>query len=263
MAEHAEHAEPGAHEENYLRERPPLIDVSLAEVYRIDFEARREDLPTWIQLGRAAAPGPICEIGSGFGRVARHLLGFGPVWGIEPDHRMVYGSREIGVSAMRGAAEDPAAWQHIPTGCRLIFCAYSTLFLMEHAAQERALRMARAHLAAGGVLAVETFVPSAAPPANGERIVQNPSDSLDAPPWVRRTTYAPGRVPQSTIATRLYGPRPEDWRLQLVETIWWRTPAQVVDLFATAGMHGVAQYPADGPDLPVAPGHVVTVWRAP
>lgn len=237
----------------------PLLDVSLAEVYRIDFQARDVDLPTWDAVEASAPVGDYLEVGVGFGRVAARYAERRRCYGIEPDLRMVYRARELGVWAVRGEAQDPRAWADLPTDLALVVCAYSTLYLVQHAEQAQVLRLARAHLAPGGVLAVEAFVPGPVPERD-VRVVQNPSDDSTAPPWVRSTSYEVDAAARRTVATRLYGPAEDDWRLRLTEQIFWRSPEDLLALFDEAGLRG-AEVHAPGGSLPVAPGHVVVVWR--
>ena len=71
---------------------------------------------------------------------------------------------------------------------------------------------------------------------------------------------------RTTTVERLYGPRPDDWRMRLVERLWWRDPYDLLDLVHwIAGVASLAiairVSPMDPDCPPVAPGHVVAFAR--
>ena len=73
--------------------RGPL-DVSLADVYRLDFGQRDADLPTWAALA-AATNGPVLDVGCGDGRATRALAAAGrAVLGLDEDPRFVTLARQ-------------------------------------------------------------------------------------------------------------------------------------------------------------------------
>ncbi len=68
-------------------------------------------------------------------------------------------------------------------------------------------------------------------------VVGNPNGVGE--PWTRRTAYSVEDHSDGTGITRakrFYGPDRDDWRMELEETIYWRTPERVVALFAEAGL---------------------------
>jgi SAM-dependent methyltransferase len=262
------------------RYRPDPVPVTLSDVYAIDFGRRTEDLPLWIALAQRAPTGaPICEVGVGDGRVARALGG--PVrqpghpcsgaetYGIDLDKAFVYRAREHGIEAWHGDAASPAVWRYIPTDCGLVFCAYSTLFLIQHARQADVLRNMAAALRPGGTLAVEVFIPSFDQPVIRETAVGNPNGV--GPAWTRQSDFDVTRHPDMlhgiTRATRLYGPDRDDRRMELQEIIYWRTPAGLLALFDEAGLPGahLATFsPALGGIVPTIPlGSVLVTWTRP
>lgn len=239
------------------------IPVQLSDVYDLDFGRRTVDLPLWHELRASAPDGPSCEVGVGDGRVSAGLPGVR--YGIDIDRAFVRWSRQKGIEAVLGDAAIPEAWATVPADCGFVFCAYSTLFLIPHSRQADVLRNMAAHVRPDGLLAVETFFP--AYHGNG------PGPTTDVPvgspaggdvPWIRRTTYdveqGRGGLTGITRATRLYGPRVGDWRMELQETIFWRTMSGMLELFSEAGLRPMIRQ-RTGADVP--DGSVLTTWTRP
>ena len=216
--------------------RPEPVPVQLSDVYAMDFGRRTADLPLWATLRALYPSGSVCEIGVGDGRASLALPG--PRYGVDLDRAFVYRARERGIEAFLGDAAEPATWLPVPADCGLVFCAYSTLFLVKHDRQADVLRNAAAKLRPGGCLSVEVFLPvrDAVIPSH-DAPVGNPNGVGE--PWTRRTTYSVrdhGDGTGTTRAHRLYGQGRDDWRMELDETIYWRTPESLVSLFAEAGL---------------------------
>lgn len=228
--------------------RPPPVRVSLAQVYAIDFGRRTEDLALWAALRARAPEGPTIEVGVGDGRASGLLPG--ERYGIDLDLDFVYRARAVGIQAIQGDAAEARDWNALPRDAGLVFCAFSTLFLIPHDRQASVIRNMLAHLAPGGILAVETFQPTLAP-GMGQRLeipVRNPNGV--GPDWTRCALYvarADNRiVPEPplppgcgvTNIVRRYGPERDEWRMELHETVYWRTPDAMLDLFREAGACG-------------------------
>lgn len=140
---------------------PAAYGEAHAEVYD---EIYRDAFPTEDAvrlLGRLAAGGGLLELGVGTGRLARPLAAAGvAVHGLDSSPAML--------AALRAREGGPAVTTTLGdlTGFDLgaqfavVVCAASTLFLLPTPqAQIAALACAARHLAAGGALVVETFVP--------------------------------------------------------------------------------------------------------
>lgn len=249
--------------------RPEPVPVTLSDVYAIDFGRRTEDVPLWIALAQRAIPGaPICEVGVGDGRASAALAG--ERYGIDIDRAFVYRARGRGIHAVQGDAAAHASWGPIPRDCGLVFCAYSTLFLIAHARQADVLRNMAAALRPGGTLAIEVFIPSFDQPVIRELAVGNPNGV--GPAWTRQTDFDVARhadgVTGTTRARRLYGPDRDDRRMELDEMIYWRTPAGLLPLFDAAGLPGVnlATYSPTalgGVASTIPLGSVLATWTRP
>jgi SAM-dependent methyltransferase len=244
--------------------RPGPTNVSLSDVYAIDFGRRGADLAMWGALRALAPDGPACEVGVGDGRASIPLSGVR--YGLDVDRPFVYRARERGIHAFHGDAADPAAWLPIPTDCALVFCAFSTLFLIPHGQQREVLRQMVAHLRPSGILAVETFLPSREVEPVRDVAVGNPN-GIGAP-WVRRTVYEVrdlGDGTGTTKAHRLYGPDSDDWRMSLEEVIHWRTRenllAVLFDLGLDTAYGATRNHTIPGGLRPTIPeGSVLTTW---
>lgn len=241
--------------------RPPFqpepVPVTLSDVYPFDFGKRTADLGLWHALQARAGGGPTCEVGVGDGRASADLAG--PRYGIDIDFVFVRRAREWGVTAILGDASQASAWAEVPP-CALVFCAYSTLFLLSHEKQEAALALMVEKVRPGGIVAVETFNPVSV--AESTTSVQNPNSPLE-PTWTRSTSYevvSTGEGRGVTKARRLYGPTPGDWRMELDEAIYWRTPANLARALNAAGAVGSVRQET-GP--PVPHGFTLTTWTRP
>lgn len=250
------------------RFRPEPVPVTLSDVYEIDFGRRKDDLPLWAALARRApADSPTCEVGVGDGRASLGLPG--ERYGIDLDPAFVRRARERGIEAFRGDASDEKTWALVPRDCGLVFCAYSTLFLVPHARQGAVLRNMAAHLRPGGTLAVEVFVPSLSAPTIREVAVGNPNGT--GLPWTRKSDFDVVATKDGTWGItkvhRLYGPDRDDWRMELDEVISWRTPAGLLALFEEAGLASptIATHSPDLTGLAgtIPLGSVLATWTRP
>jgi SAM-dependent methyltransferase len=251
--------------------RPDPVPVTLSDVYAMDFGRRTDDLALWAALAARAIPGaPICEVGVGDGRASAGLAG--ERFGLDLDQRFVYRARERGIEAFQGDAADPLRWKwNKIEDCGLVFCAYSTLFLIPHAKQAAVLRNMADALRPGGTLAVEVFTPSLTAPTIREVAVGNPNGTGDA--WTRQTTFEvianPDGLTGITRATRLYGPDRDEWRMELEEIIYWRTAAGLVALLDEADLPGayVATYSPGAASISLTAtiplGSVLATWTRP
>lgn len=248
---------------------PPIHDVTLADVYRLDFGRRTEDLTTWSALVDAAPAGPILDVCCGDGRATKHLVGPRDVYGVDQSATFAALARGVGIVAASGEAsriEDLRAAGPRPA---LVICAYSSLFLLPHRQQAEAVDAMAEVAAAGGVVAVETFVPKLHESRTVDSTVADPNDPT-SPPWVRRTTYTVVDASRTTRITRLYGPEAGNWTMRLEETVYWRDPDEIALLFRRAGLTDVEWsqslvrlFGDDGIRrvVPVAPGMSLTVGR--
>lgn len=214
--------------------------VTYGDVYHLDFGRRTEDFPTWSGLNATAPPGPVIEVGCGDGRLA-HCFSGRDVHGIDLDAQLLARARDRGVKTIWGAGEEERTWQTLPYGTAgLAIVAYSTLYLFNLRDQHRVLSKMASRLAAGGLLAVEAFLPDYSRGTSyiTETLVGNPNGIGD--PWVRRSTFArdvlPGDsqsyrdspdCPSITRVSRLYGPDRKSATMELAEIIYY-TPAHLL-----------------------------------
>lgn len=248
----------------------PIYDVTLSDVYHLDFGRRSDDRATWAALADAAPTGPVLDVCCGDGRVTARLIADGrDVYGVDADARFCALARARGIDATVGDASRVADLRAAGPRPALVVCAYSSLFLLPHARQAEAINAMAEVASQGALVAVEAFVPRPAASRTADQLVANPNDPA-APQWVRRTTYHVDERSRTTQIERLYGPEPEAWTMRLSESVYWRDPDEVALLFRRAGLVDV-DWSASlvrlfGPDgvrrvVPVALGMAVTVGR--
>lgn len=112
-------------------------------------------------LAMLAGPGPVLELGAGTGRLAIPLAARGlEVWALDASSAMLDRlAAKPGGELVRPVRADMADFA-VNRRFSLVVCADNTLFnLTERARQARCLALAAAHLAPGGRVVVEAFVP--------------------------------------------------------------------------------------------------------
>lgn len=247
----------------------PIHDVTLADVYRLDFGRRTDDLTTWTALADAAPVGPILDVCCGDGRATKHLVGGRDVYGIDQSATFAALARGVGIVAVDGEAQRVENLRAAGPRPALVVCAYSSLFLLPHRGQAEAVDAMAEVAAQGALVAVEAFIPKLDGSRTVDQPVANPNDPASSP-WVRRTTYNVDERSRTTRIERLYGPEPEAWTMRLSETVYWRDPDEVALLFRRAGLADVGWsrnlvrvFGRDGAGrvVPVAPGMSLTVGR--
>lgn len=221
--------------------------VSLADVYSIDFGRRTEDFPVWEHMAQVAKPGPVIEVGCGDGRL-RHCFGDRPYAGIELDPVLAARARSAGVRPVAvGDASDPEPWTQVGYGnASLVFCAYSTLYLVPHDRQRRVVAEMAKVVSQGGILAIEVFKPEpgfpALPKPPTEIQVLSPNGPDDGP-WLRRSEFSTGRptydpwgnVQVTTEIVRRYGPSREKWTMEMRETVYYTAWAAIAQWVQALG----------------------------
>jgi SAM-dependent methyltransferase len=247
----------------------PIHEVTLADVYRLDFGRRTDDAATWAALSGAALGGPVLDVCCGDGRATRGLLGERTVYGVDQSAAFVSVARDAGIKASVGGAERVASLRAAGPRPALVVCAYSSLLLLPHARQAEAIEAMAEVALPGALVAVEAFVPKLTSDRVVDQTVANPNDPTDHR-WVRRTTYEVDTASRTTRIARLYGPDPEKWTMQLSEVVYWRDPDEIALLFRRAGLVSVDHSTTTVLVLdslgrrsvvPVAPGMALTVGR--
>ncbi len=260
-----------------------MRDVTLHDIYDLDMGRRSEDMPTWARMiewafdERAGMLGGlrVAEVGIGDGRIIRGLrndpLRHVAVWyGFDCDEAFLRRAVRVSpiVRPVLGDASLPATWREM-TGLDLVIIPYSTLFLFEHDQQEAVMQLAQRSLRAGGMLAIEVFVPRVLESGTVTQVnaCRNPHETEET--WARRTIYDVDAAARRTVATRLYGPcdvidgvRAE---MRVVETIYWRAPVEFNELCVRAGFGRASIHFARpghvASTVPVAADHALIVAR--
>ena len=239
--------------------------VSLAEVYGIDFGRRIEDFPTWEKLSHLAKPGMVIEVGCGDGRLRRCFPGR-PYAGIELNPTLAARARDAGVRpVVVGDASEPSTWADEDLdAAMLVFCAYSTLYLVPHDQQRRVVAEMAKRLPLGGILAIEVFKPEPGFPILPKPPTEIPVLSPNGPqdgPWLRRSEFSPGRpvydawgnARVTTEIVRRYGPSRERWTMELRETVYYTSVSAIRGWVQALGL--------DALDVPAPPGSIMVAGR--
>lgn len=259
------------------RPLPAPHDVTLADVYALDFGQRTADLPTWDALAAACPRGPVLDVACGDGRATAALAARGRnVLGVDLNPAFLARARQRGLDAKYADLTQHRSvhgWGFALPPAALVVCAYSSLYLLPHDAQERLVACMAEALAPGGVLAIEVFVPVLVGDGTMDQPCADPNDA-SRPPWVRRTRYTVYPESRTTRIERLYGPERERWTMRLTEIVRWRDPAELVLLARRAGLEQVQvdtvsttlRVSRAGFDeryvVPIAPGHALLTARA-
>lgn len=248
----------------------PATASALARLYDLDLQDDPGDLDFWLALADRA-DGPILELGCGSGRLAVPLAAAGHrVTGVDLDPAMLDRARERAAGAeprpggsdrvtfVRGDMCDvrlPDAGDYA-----LGFVALNTLMLLPtRAAQRDAVRTLAAHLAPGGLAALDVWLPDAEDLArfDGRVMLEWPRTDPASGRVVTKTGSAQHDAATGTVTlTAIYeegrqGEPPARWvrrdRLRLVS-------ADELSAFAEeAGL--IVEMLAGGYDLgPLAPG---------
>lgn len=208
----------------------------------------------------AEIPGPVLDLGIGTGRLARPLRAAGvDVHGIDASPAMIAELR-----SRPGGADIPVHQADIAdfdTDHRysVIVCAVSTLFMLPDSDHQTAcLTNARRHLADGGLIVIEAFVPDPHRyDQHGERVELRHFDDTS----FHLVVSTHRRDTQSITITHVLGHGNRNERHQV--ELHYATPQQLDDMADTAGLDLVQR--AGSWDLhPYGPGTTdhISIYRA-
>ncbi len=151
-------------------DRPdPATSAALARLYDLDLETDPGDLDLYLALADRA-DGPVLELAAGTGRLAVPLAAAGhPVTAVDIDPAMIERGRARAAAA--GIAKGRLEWVtadlldlRLPDAGRfaMAFIALNSIMLLgTRDAQRTAFRTLAAHLAPGGLAAVDVWLPDA------------------------------------------------------------------------------------------------------
>jgi SAM-dependent methyltransferase len=174
--------------------------ADLARYYDLDLLSDPGDLAFYLDLA-ASSDGRILELAAGSGRVAVPLAAAGhDVTGADSDAAML---QRASAAWARVDARDPGGsltlvdhdltTLSLPTRFGLIILALNSILLLEsRAAQARALKVMRAHLAPGGHAVIDVWTPS---PDDLELY-----DGRQVLDWIRTDPQTSERVAKTTVA---------------------------------------------------------------
>lgn len=157
---------------------PAAYGQTHAPVYDLIYSGRFDTAPAVAALAAAAGSGAVLELGLGTGRLAIPLARAGvSVDGIEASDAMIARMQaqpdadRVGV--LRADLSDFDLPRH---DYQVAVCAVSTLFILDHDAQQACLNCVARHLQPGSRLFIEAFSPDPARfDADGCRIEQRPA----------------------------------------------------------------------------------------
>lgn len=140
---------------------PAAYGQTHAPVYDQIYGARFDAVPAVAALAAAAAGGAVLELGLGTGRLAIPLARAGvPVDGIEASDAMIARLRaQPGADRVGVLRADLADFDLPRHDYQVAVCAVSTLFMLDHDAQQTCVNAVARHLHPGGRLFIEAFVP--------------------------------------------------------------------------------------------------------
>jgi SAM-dependent methyltransferase len=142
------------------------IYADFAPFYDLYSADRGEDIPLYLELA-SSAPGPILELGCGTGRVTIPLAQAGhEVLGLDVSESMleiaVCKLRQLPLEISRRIRLEKMDMRRFRLGRRfglVIIPWYSFNYLLDHRDRIACLKAVRQHLAPGGTLALDLFVP--------------------------------------------------------------------------------------------------------
>lgn len=153
-----------------LRANDPETAAALARLYDLDLLEEPGDLDLYLALAERTG-GPILELAVGTGRIAVPLADAGyEITGVDLDPAMLDRARaraseaSADVAARLTLVEADLLDLRLPTAgsFRLAFLALNSLLILpDRSAQRRAVQVLADHLAPGGVVAVDVWLPDA------------------------------------------------------------------------------------------------------
>lgn len=221
---------------------PASYGEAFADVYDDWYGRVGDEKPAVDRLTDLAGRGPVLELGVGTGRLAIPLAARGvDVWGLDASPAMLERLRgKPGADRVHTIRGDMAAFDLDGRRFRLVVVAYNTLFnLTPSGAQARCLGQIAVHLAPGGMVVIEAFVPveAAGPATPPEDVVEVRRVEAD------RVVLTVSRVrPEEQVVEGHHveltdaGVRLRPWRIRFL------TPAQLDELALAAGLRLEARW---------------------
>jgi SAM-dependent methyltransferase len=194
---------------------------SIARVYDRWSRSVTEDVPFYVEEARAAAPGPVVELGVGTGRIAVPVAAEGvAVIGVDSSAAMLDVCREraelASVSELLDLRTGDLRQPPVDERVALVLCPFrSYLHLRSERDRLRALRAAHELLVPGGRLVFDVFTPSRADIAatNGRWLEREPG-IFERADWNERsrtlTLSVRGEEGEATMTLSWLEPR--EWR---------------------------------------------------
>ena len=171
--------------------------AELARYYDLDLVSDPGDLPFYLDLA-ASSGGKVLELAAGSGRVAVPLAAAGhDVTAVDNEAAMLDRARTSWTRANQGNGslaliEHDLTTLNLSARFDLVILALNSLLLLDHTAQERALKVMRAHLAPKGRAVVDVWLPSRA-----DLELYDGRHQLD---WIRTDPETKERVAKTTVA---------------------------------------------------------------
>jgi SAM-dependent methyltransferase len=171
--------------------------AALARYYDLDLLTDPGDLPFYLDLA-ASSGGTILELAAGSGRICVPLAAAGhAVTAVDNDAAMLDRARAAWAGAHGGKGqltfvEHDLTTLNLAARFDLVILALNSLLLLDRAAQERALKVMRSHLAPGGRAVVDVWLP-----AKEDLELYDGRPVLD---WIRTEPETGERVAKATVA---------------------------------------------------------------
>lgn len=213
---------------------PAAYGQAHAPAYDQIYDARFDAAPAVEALAAAAAGGAVLELGLGTGRLAIPLARAGAVVdGIEASDAMIARLRARPGADRVGVVQADLAHFDLPRhDYRVAVCAVSTLFILDHSAQQTCLNCVARHLQPGGRLFVEAFVPAPSRfDAEGLRVEHRPARTGGAHTVTSRHDASSRSI---HIVHTLTDPRGHS--VDYPVTLHYATPVELDAMAATAGL---------------------------